>query len=91
MVNKKRHPEGAAFFRYYIRTNMQLKTHAFRNIFFLRAAAILFTLLVLSSVTQAQDADYDIDPALYQALEWRSAGPHQGGRSATVTGVPNDR
>ncbi len=61
---------------------MYLTTHAFRNFSFLTAAAILFALLVPSSVTQAQDADYEIDPALYQALEWRDIGPARGGRSA---------
>jgi len=68
---------------------MYLITHAFRNFSFLAAAAILFALLVPSSVTQAQDADYEIDPALYQALEWRDIGPARGGRSAAVTGVPS--
>ena len=29
------------------------------------------------------------DTALYNALEWRNIGPFRGGRSAAVTGVPN--
>ena len=68
---------------------MYLTTHAFCNFSLLPAAAILCALLVPSSVTQAQDADYEIDPALYQALEWRDIGPARGGRSAAVTGVPS--
>ena len=28
------------------------------------------------------------DESLYSALEWRNIGPHRGGRSAAVTGVP---
>lgn len=31
----------------------------------------------------------DLNPELYEALEYRFIGPHRGGRSAAVTGVPN--
>ena len=34
----------------------------------------------------AQDANTTVDPALYQALEYRSVGPSRGGRSTAVTG-----
>ena len=57
--------------------------------FFLTSAAILFALLALGSVAQAQDVDYEVDPSLYDALEWREVGPPRGGRSAAVTGVPS--
>ena len=68
---------------------MYLTTQAFRNFSLLAAAAILCALLVPNSVTQAQDADYEVDPSLYDALEWREVGPARGGRSAAVTGVPS--
>ncbi|MFY0687395.1 MAG: glycosyl hydrolase [Cyclobacteriaceae bacterium] len=33
-------------------------------------------------------ATVSFDQNLYKGLEWRSIGPHRGGRSAAVTGVP---
>jgi len=36
---------------------------------------------------QVRDANQIIDPALYQALEYRSVGPTRGGRATAVTGV----
>ncbi len=30
-----------------------------------------------------------IDPALYEALEWRSIGPFRGGRATAVAGIPS--
>jgi photosystem II stability/assembly factor-like uncharacterized protein len=37
---------------------------------------------------QAQSAPSRFDEALFQDLRWRSIGPHRGGRSLAVTGVP---
>jgi photosystem II stability/assembly factor-like uncharacterized protein len=68
---------------------MHLITRTLPNSFYLATVAILFALLALGSVTQAQDADYEVDPSLYDALEWREVGPSRGGRSAAVTGVPS--
>jgi photosystem II stability/assembly factor-like uncharacterized protein len=68
---------------------MHLITRVFRKLSFLTAGVILFAALVLGSVAQAQDADYEIDPALYETLEWREIGPPRGGRSAAATGVPS--
>ena len=31
-----------------------------------------------------------VDPALYQALQWRLIGPFRGGRVLTVAGIPGD-
>lgn len=31
-----------------------------------------------------------VNPALFQALEWRNIGPFRGGRSVAATGVPGD-
>ncbi|MEL6536570.1 MAG: glycosyl hydrolase, partial [Bacteroidota bacterium] len=36
----------------------------------------------------AAPATLTYDESLYNALEWRNIGPHRGGRSAAVTGVP---
>lgn len=45
------------------------------------------TLALLATMTAgAQDGEYAVDPALYQALEWRNVGPFRGGRVTAVTG-----
>ncbi|MFT5141938.1 MAG: photosystem II stability/assembly factor-like uncharacterized protein [Rhodothermales bacterium] len=49
----------------------------------LPAAITLFVGMLLTL-----DAAAQIDPALYENLEYRSVGPNRGGRSAAVTGVP---
>lgn len=38
----------------------------------------------------AEDAKPPVDPALFQALEWRLIGPFRGGRSTAVAGIPGD-
>ncbi|MCH8336922.1 MAG: hypothetical protein IIC61_13675, partial [Proteobacteria bacterium] len=50
-------------------------------------------LLLLAPVTgQSQgDADYEVDPALFQALEWRNIGPFRGGRVTAVAGHPDQQ
>ena len=48
------------------------------------AATISLTSIPLSA--QAPDANTTVDPALFQALEYRSVGPTRGGRSTAVTG-----
>jgi photosystem II stability/assembly factor-like uncharacterized protein len=44
--------------------------------------------LMATCVLLSVDAGAQIDPALYENLEYRSVGPNRGGRSAAVTGVP---
>ena len=53
--------------------------------------SLLFSLLLLLFVpsSQAQE-NYDIDPSLYQAMEWRNIGPYRGGRATTVAGHKSD-
>jgi len=50
--------------------------------------AIVPILLSDGASTKAQTLTYDT--LLYNALEYRSVGPYRGGRSAAVTGVPNE-
>ncbi|HSL84724.1 MAG TPA: hypothetical protein VLF66_18260, partial [Thermoanaerobaculia bacterium] len=38
----------------------------------------------------AEEADHPVDPALFQAMKWRSIGPYRGGRVTAVTGVPGE-
>ena len=52
--------------------------------------AALFVVNAIPVTGLAQgDADYDVDPALYQALEWRNIGPFRGGRVTAVAGHPD--
>jgi len=58
-----------------------------------RSLASLPALLALILATSAANADIDPEtfPDHLQALEWREVGPYRGGRSAAVTGVPDNR
>ena len=53
---------------------------------FTAAALIVLALPAQPTPLHAQDANTTVDPALYQALEYRSVGPSRGGRSTAVTG-----
>ena len=62
----------------------------------LHLLAILMAVLAIfapaSESVLAQDpVDYDVDPALYQALEWRNIGPFRGGRVPAVAGHPDQQ
>lgn len=48
-------------------------------------AALLFIGLAMPSFAQKK---VSFDEKIYDAIEWRNLGPHRGGRSASVTGVP---
>ena len=52
------------------------------------AILLLLTLQPGGPSVRAQTLTYDT--LLYNALEYRSVGPYRGGRSAAVTGVPNE-
>ncbi len=52
------------------------------------AALFVFTATPVTGLAQG-DADYDVDPALFQALEWRNIGPFRGGRVTAVAGHPD--
>jgi photosystem II stability/assembly factor-like uncharacterized protein len=43
-----------------------------------------------SNARAAAPEPFTVDPALLNALEWRSLGPHRGGRAIAVVGDPND-
>lgn len=52
-----------------------------------------FSLLLWGAVCLPQTdqtADADVTPSRFEALEYRSIGPHRGGRSAAVAGIPGD-
>ena len=54
----------------------------------LSACAILFFAVLPTAVA---DIDRSTFPEELRALEWREVGPYRGGRSAAVTGIPDDR
>ena len=51
------------------------------------AVGLVLTVLPAPAAQDAVEPDYPIDPALYQAMEWRNVGPHRGGRVTAVAGV----
>ena len=62
----------------------QSTTNASRGVFLTCLLGLFCSFFFLSSTNiQAQD----VDPSLYEALEYRLIGPFRGGRSAAVTGV----
>ena len=65
---------------------MLLKNLSFRSIVWCPLASLALALCAMSSATFAAD---QIDPALFEALEWRNIGPDRGGRATAVTGVPS--
>ncbi|MDP2958214.1 MAG: hypothetical protein Q8N53_17435 [Longimicrobiales bacterium] len=50
--------------------------------------ALALTLLAALPAPSALTAQ-QLDPSLYQGLVWRDIGPHRGGRTKSVVGVPN--
>jgi len=63
----------------------QSTTNASRGVSLTCLLGLFCSFFFLSSTNiQAQD----VDPSLYEALEYRLIGPFRGGRSAAVTGVP---
>lgn len=51
----------------------------------------LSILLLLLFCLPAQSATAAWDESKLEGLEWREVGPYRGGRSAAVTGIPQDR
>src|SRR5688572_8098194 len=45
---------------------------------------------IAAQSTRAPGHVNGVDPGFLSALEWRSVGPHRGGRSIAVVGDPND-
>ena len=50
----------------------------------------LVALLLAIPGAATEDTNKVYDPVLYQALEYRSIGPHKGSRTTAVTGVPQE-
>jgi photosystem II stability/assembly factor-like uncharacterized protein len=50
----------------------------------------VFAALLILLAPVAADAASDVDPKLYQSMEWRGIGPFRGGRSNASTGVVQD-
>ena len=42
--------------------------------------------IVVPAHAQTNDANVVVDPTLFQAMEFRSVGPHRGGRVTAATG-----
>ncbi len=53
---------------------------------------LIFTgvLVLLSSLSWAEEDNEVIDPMLYKNLEYRLIGPYRGGRVTAVTGIPDE-
>jgi photosystem II stability/assembly factor-like uncharacterized protein len=43
--------------------------------------------LTTAATEKQGEPEWPVDPALYQAMEWRNIGPHRGGRVTAVAGV----
>ncbi len=55
---------------------------------FLGVASLCAVTSSAQSARGKAEAPKGVDPALYQALEWRNIGPFRGGRVTAVAGVP---
>jgi len=58
-----------------------------------RLISILILFLAALPVAAAEKEDgpeWPVDPALYQAMQWRNVGPHRGGRVVAVAGVADN-
>jgi photosystem II stability/assembly factor-like uncharacterized protein len=53
------------------------------------AVAAILSLTSVPLLAQTPDGNTTVDPALYEALRYRSVGPTRGGRSTAVTGYRN--
>lgn len=51
----------------------------------------LLSLLLLLFCLPAHSATTTFDESKLEGLKWRETGPYRGGRSAAVTGIPQDR
>src|SRR6266704_7154375 len=49
------------------------------------SASLCLLVISFDNISRAQE----IEPKLFQALRWRSIGPHRGGRTRAVAGVPS--
>ncbi|MCP4660286.1 MAG: glycosyl hydrolase, partial [bacterium] len=52
-------------------------------------ALVPLAALLLVAAAQAPADEPPFDDSVFQALEWREVGPYRGGRSAAVTGIPD--
>lgn len=67
-----------------------LKIYSSMHKFFLYFFLTLFVNQpAIGQATKAQ-ATVSFEPSTYEGLRWRELGPYRGGRSCTVTGVPNN-
>ncbi|MCJ7627846.1 MAG: hypothetical protein MUO50_05600, partial [Longimicrobiales bacterium] len=53
-----------------------------------RTAFLAAALLAVSSLSAL--SAQSVDPNLFEGLRWRKIGPHRGGRTKTVVGVPQE-
>ena len=54
-----------------------------------RRSKVSFFLLLLMTGFTCLAAAQALDPSLYQDMRWRTIGPHRGGRTRAVAGVPS--
>jgi photosystem II stability/assembly factor-like uncharacterized protein len=59
-----------------------------RSLHVLALAVIVAAVGPLTTKLAAQQVE-QVDPALYQDMRWRMIGPHRGGRTKAVVGVPS--
>lgn len=71
--------------------NIPLLKHFFSFYTLISISSLLFiTLNINTANAQSENFVQKVDEKLYGALEWRSVGPHRGGRSCAVTGIANN-
>jgi photosystem II stability/assembly factor-like uncharacterized protein len=51
---------------------------------------LFFAALPIAAAQKEDEPEWPVDPALYQAMQWRNVGPHRGGRVVAVAGVADD-
>ena len=64
-----------------------------RNSSVLASCLAVLSVILLAPVTRQSQAneEYEVDPSLIQALEWRNIGPFRGGRVPAVAGHPDQQ
>ena len=67
-----------------------MRVHAFARS--LRIFPLLLSILLIPATARAQEQDESprYPEKLFQGMQWRNIGPHRGGRSVAVAGVPGD-
>src|SRR5215470_11358971 len=55
----------------------------------MKTTLALLVIAIATAIASLPAAAEQLDPALYQSMRWRCIGPHRGGRTVGVAGVPS--